>query len=210
MKKLLVLAVPLGAMVLLSGSMAVAGKGPVKSVAYINRDTGSATENSSVSKGSDCATPDRFDRQRRSAAGGMERNVHVDACLFAAGMKPFDGTVTFVSKGVGTFSACPDPDQSVAQVPDVMNGPKRAFTHDHNGDGRNEHCHQTGYQTKDAAGDDEYHVRVNNDAKAGRQRVVFCFDPEQDADAGGSTQPKGHGCRDEADKVKSKVTIRWR
>ena len=209
MKMLIVVALPVAALVA-GSSLALAGGGPVKGVAYINPDTGSATENSSVRKNSDCGSPDRFDRQRRSAAGGSERNVHIDACLFNAKNAPFDGSVTFASRGTGAISACPDPDQAIAQLPDVMNGPKRAYVHDHNGDGRNDHCHQTGYQSKDAAGDDEYHVRVNNDTKAGRQRVVFCFDSEQDAESDASGQPKGHGCRDEAANVKSRITIGWR
>jgi hypothetical protein len=209
MKKTILTAIPLTSL-LLAGSVAMAGGGPTKSVAYINRDTGAATENSSVRKNSGCNSPDRFDRQRRSAEGSSERNVHVDACLFDAANEPFDGTVTFANRGVGAISGCPDPDQVIAQVTQIMNGPKRAYLHDHNGDGRNDHCHQTGYQMKDAAGDDEYHVRVNNDGRAGRERVVFCFDTEQDPDADASGQPKGHGCRDETDDDKSRITIRWR
>ncbi len=57
---------------------------------------------------------------------------------------------------------------------------------------------------KDAAGDEEYHVRLNNDTEPSRQRVVFCFDPQQDSAADASGQPAGHGCRDTD--IKSKVT----
>lgn len=180
---------------------------PTRAVAYINPDTGAATGNGNVDPKSDCDAPDQRDRQRLSAEGGSERNVHVDSCLQDAQGKPFDGTVTFASRGPGSISACPDPDQSVAQTPQVMNGPKVSFVHDHNGDGRNDHCHQTGYQMRDAAGDEEYHVRLNNDAAPGRQRVVFCFDPEQDAAADVSGQPSGHGCRDTD--VKSRILVRW-
>ena len=206
---MLVAAVPL-ALAVLSGSVAVAGGSGPRSVAYINPDTGSATENPNVRENSDCENPDRFDRQKRSAAGAAERNVHVDACLFDGEGAPFDGAVTFASKGVGAISACPDPDQAVAEAPQVMNGPKRAFLHDHNGDGRNDHCHQTGYQMKDAAGDEEFHIRINNDAKAGRQRVVFCFDEEQDVEADAAGQPTGHGCGDATDAQKSRITVRWK
>ena len=209
MKKLLTAAMPL-AVVVLSGSLASAGNSSVQSVAYINPDTGSTTENPNVRKNSSCERPDRFDRQRRSIAGGSENNVHIDACLFNDQGSPADRTVTFANRGVGAISGCPDPDQSVAQLPQVMNGPKRAYLHDHNGDGRNDHCHQTGYQMKDAAGDEEYHIRVNNDAKAGRERVIFCLDEQQDADADASGQPTGHGCGDASRREKSRITIRWK
>lgn len=180
---------------------------PTRAIAYVNPDTGAATENGNVDPKSDCDAPDQRDRQRLSAEGGSERNVHVDACLSDAQGEPFDGTVTFASRGPGSISACPDPDQSVAQAPQVMNGPQVAFVHDHNGDGRNDHCHQTGYQMKDAAGDDEYHVRLNNDSAPGRQRLTFCFDPQQDAAADASGQPSGHGCGDTD--VKSRIIVRW-
>lgn len=187
--------------------VALAAEGPTQAVAYINRDTGAATENGNVNKDSECATPDQRDRQKLSAPGSAERNVHVDACLFTKDGSAFDGTVTFESRGAGAISACPDPDQVVAQVSQVMNGERVSYLHDHNGDGRNDHCHQTGYQMKDAAGDEEYHTRVNNDAKPGRQKMFFCFDPEQDPAADASGQPEGHGCTD-AD-LKSKVVVRW-
>jgi hypothetical protein len=188
------------------GAVAAAGEAPSRAVAYVNPDTGTATENADVDPDSSCESPDRRDKQQLSASGGSENNVHVDACLFDEG-KPFDGMVTFESKGVGAISACPDPDQMIAQVPQVLNGEKRAYAHDHDGDGRMDHCHQTGYQSKDSAGDLEYHVRVNNDTKAGKQQVIFCFDPEQDPAADASGQPQGHGCKDAAQK--SKVKIRW-
>lgn len=195
------------ALAVTTSSVALASEGPSQAVAYINRDTGAATENPNVKEGSSCESPDRKDRQSLSEEGGSERNVHVDACLFDENGEDFDGTVTFESKGAGAVSACPDPDQVVTGVPQVMNGEKLAYVHDHNGDGRNDHCHQTGYQTKDSAGDDEYHVRLNNDSKKGLQRVVFCHDPQQDPAADASGQPEGHGCSDTDSR--SKVRIRW-
>lgn len=197
----------LGMLLLVTGSMASAAEGPSSATAYVNRDTGAATENPNVKEGSSCEVPDRRDRQKLSTEGGSDRNVHVDACLFEGDGKGFDGMVTFQSKGPGAISACPDPDQIVAQAPQVMNGEKVAYVHDHSGDGRIDHCHQTGYQSKDAAGDDEYHVRVNNDSQPGRQRVIFCFDPQQDPSADATGQPKDHGCADSD--VRSKVRIRW-
>lgn len=191
----------------LASSSALGAGAPAQAVAYVNPDTGAATQNGNVDPKSDCEAPDQRDRQRLSAEGASERNVHVDACLTDAQGQAFDGTVTFASRGAGSISACPDPDQTVAQAPQVMNGPQVAYVHDHNGDGRNDHCHQSGYQMKDAAGDEEYHVRLNNDASPGRQRVTFCFDPEQDPAADAAGQPSGHGCADT--EVKSRVLIRW-
>ncbi len=188
-------------------SSALGAGAPARAVAYVNPDTGATTENGNVDPKSDCGAPDQRDRQRLSAQGTSEHNVHVDACLTDAEGQPFDGTATFASRGAGSISACPDPDQVVAQAPQVMNGPQLAYVHDHDGDGRNDHCHQTGYQMKDAAGDEEYHVRLNNDTEPGRQRVAFCFDPEQDPASDASGQPAGHGCRDTD--IKSKVIIRW-
>lgn len=205
-KRWIIGTVAVAAMALVIPSALGAGT-PARAAAYVNPDTGAATENGNVDPKSDCDAPDRRDRQRLSSGGGSERNVHVDACLFDSVGETSDGVVTFASRGVGAISACPDPDQAVAQAPQIMNGPKVAFVHDHDADGRNEHCHQSGYQMKDAAGDEEYHVRLNNDAAPGRQRVVFCFDPQQDAAADVSGQPSGHGCGDA--ETKSRVIIRW-
>lgn len=174
----------------------------------MNPDTGMATENPNVREDSSCESPQKKDRQQLSAEGGSENNIHIDGCLFDSEGAPFDGTITFQSKGKGSIFACPDPDQRLAQAPQVMNGEKRSFTHDHNGDGLIDDCHQTGYQEKDAAGDLEYHVRVNNDAKPGRQKVVFCFDPEQDIEAAADEQPPGHGCK--GAEHKDTIRIRWK
>jgi len=88
--------------------------------------------------------------------------------------------------GVGAFSACPDPDGA---------GARTSVAHDHNGDGRNEHCHQSGYQMTQAPGNFEYHARVNNTTQPGQSRVLFCYDPDQD------------GCLDES--VRSQIAVGW-
>lgn len=166
---------------------------PARAQAYIRADTGLATFNPDVDPGSNCATPDQSDIQPLSDPGSTARNVHVDACLFSSGaaagatQSDVDGPATFEAFGVGGFSACPDPDGP--------NGPKTSVAHDHNGDGRNEHCHQSGYQMTAAAGNLEFHARVNNSAPPGQTRVLFCHDPDQD------------GCLDE--RVLSQVAIGW-
>ena len=171
--------------------------GPSRASAYINPDTGTATENPNVDKDSECRNADRRDSQPLSLPAMTDKNVHIDACLFKNKMR-FDGPVTWRSRGVGVISACPDPDMVNA----VENGSKVAYLDSH---GRGQQCHQSGYQEKGAAGDKEYHVRVNNSEEAGKQVVVFCYDPEQVKAAG--DQPKDHGCGDES--IRSRVVIRW-
>lgn len=207
MKKRAIIGITILASLALAVPVAAAAGQPTRAVAYVNPDTGAATENGNVNEDSGCEKPDQRDRQKLSPTGTADKNVHIDACLFDDEGAAVDGTITFESRGAGAISACPDPDQTIAQAPQVMNGERVAYLHDHNADGRNDHCHQTGYQMKDAAGDEEYHVRLNNDTKAGRQKLFFCFDPEQDPAADASGQPSGHGCADT--EIFSKVVIRW-
>lgn len=77
--------------VLAGGSVATGAEAPSEAVAYVNRDTGAATENSDVKEGSSCAAPDRRDRQQTSDEEESNRNVHVDACLSDAAGNSFDG-----------------------------------------------------------------------------------------------------------------------
>ena len=186
MARLLAVAALAAGTVAASAGSAVGAHGPARASSYINRDTGMATENSDVSIPSNCASPDSADLQALSPAGTTTRNVHNDACLFAADGSVADGPATFESFGVGGISACPDPDGA---------GPRTAVAHDHNGDGRNEHCHLSGYQLRNAPGDREYHARLNNTTTPGQQRVLFCYDVDQD------------GCLDEA--VVSQVAVGW-
>ncbi len=164
---------------------------PVRASAYVRNDAGLATFNPDVNPSSNCATPDSDDVQALSDPGTTNRNVHVDACLFSGAAGPgatvsdVDVPATFELFGVGTFSACPDPDGA---------GPKTAVRHDHNGDGAFEHCHQSGFQST-GTGALEYHARVNNTAAPGQSRVLFCADADQD------------GCTDE--NVPSQVAVGW-
>ena len=170
---------------------------PARASAYINPDTGAATENPNVNKDSECRNADRRDTQALSLPAMTDKNVHIDACLFK-NKKRFDGPVTWRSRGVGVISACPDPDMVNA----VENGPKTAYLDSH---GSGQQCHQSGYQDKGMAGYKEYHVRVNNSDEPGKQIVVFCYDAEQAAGSG--NQPENHGCRNED--IRSRVVIRW-
>jgi hypothetical protein len=186
-------AVILGSAAILMPTAVWAAPPPDRAVSYINRDTGTAFENASVDPDSSCESPDRVDGQRLSdpASGNPgNRNVHNDACLIA-GNELFDGPVTFRSIGVGYISACPDPDL----ISGPVNGPRTATAHDHNGDGLTDECHQSGSQLKGAEGDGEYHVRLNNSTRTGGQRVVFCYDLDQD------------GCSDET--IKDTIRIKW-
>lgn len=171
---------------------------PSRASAYVNPDTGAATENPDVDPYSRCRNADRTDTQQLSLPTMTDKNVHVDACLFRNGKK-FDAPATWRSEGAGTISACPDPDMVSA----VENGPKVAYTDEFYG---TLHCHQSGYQAKGIAGDKEFHIRVNNNSEPGVQTIVFCYDPDQ-ADSPDEKQRAGHGCRDET--VKSRVVITW-
>ena len=64
--------------------------------------------------------------------GMTNHNVHNDACLRKNG-EDVDEQVTFVSRGTGYISACPDPDD--ATLTGGTNGPKTASTEDRDGDG---------------------------------------------------------------------------
>lgn len=170
-----------------------AGAAPTSAAPYINRDTGLATENVDVNMDSTCGRPDLEDTQERSDDGMVNRNVHIDACLFGAdGETELDGQATFESSGVGFISACPDPDTDM----DGTNGPKTATASDTNGDTLNDRCVQSGYEEKDAvAGDREFHARFNSDSETGVQTVVFCYDVN------------GNGCADET--LTETITITW-
>ncbi|WP_448642367.1 hypothetical protein [Geodermatophilus sp. URMC 63] len=162
------------------------GRDGVRAASYINRDTGAATENPDVNRGSSCADPDQYDQQRLSDPGTANRNVHNDACFLDRQGQKVNGPASFQSSGIGFISACPDPDGA---------GPEYSRLSDTNRDGRNDLCFQSSYQRTGAAGDREFHARMNNTSTAGTQYVVWCAD----ADA--------NGCRDEW--VKDNITIRW-
>ncbi len=164
---------------------------------YVNPDKGLPTFNADVDPGSGCARPDRYDNQRLSDPGTVNRNVHNDACFFegsgdrkgrSSGSSPrkVDAPATFESKGAGVISACPDPDDA---------GPKYAMLKDRDGDGRADFCFQSGYQEKGMAGDLEFHARLNNTTTAGKQYVRWCYDPDRD------------GCSDE--RSKDRVVVNW-
>lgn len=173
------------------GLVANAGTGPTGASSYINPDTGAPTENPNVDPFSECETPDVYDVQPLSTKS-KDRNVHNDACLFKRGER-FDTRAAFQSTGRGFISACPDPDDRTAFGGN--NGPKTARLKDTNGDGRDDLCILGGYQTTGQPGDTEYHARMNNTTRAGRQHVTFCYDPDR------------NGCRDE--NVQDEIEIRW-
>lgn len=170
---------------------------PDQAVSYINRDTGTATQNDNIDPDSSCFDPDRDDEfQALSTPGTTDRNVHNDACFLGDSReyswsygdrdRRADGPATFESFGVGYISACPDPDNA---------GPKVAVTRDTDGDGEIDFCFQSGYQEKGIAGDKEFHARMNNDSEPGDQTVVWCYDPNR------------NGCADED--IKDVINIRW-
>lgn len=152
----------------------------------INPDTGAATANPDVNANSSCFTPDQYDRQKLSDAGTANRNVQNDACFLDDDGDKVDGPASFQSFGVGSISACPDPDGA---------GPTFSILSDTNRDGRNDLCSQSGYQETGMAGDEELHARMNNTSMPGTQRVVWCEDDDM------------NGRGDERNK--SSITIEW-
>jgi hypothetical protein len=162
------------------------GRGDVRAASYINPDIGAATENPDVNRNSSCTNPDQRDKQRLSDPGTVNRNVHNDACFLDNKGNKVNGPASFQSSGVGFISACPDPDGA---------GPEYAKLSDTNRDGRNDLCFQSSYQQTGAAGDFEFHARLNNTSMPGTQYVVWCADAN------------ANGCRDE--RVKDDITINW-
>jgi len=147
----------------------------LKAASYIN---GNAGKNADVDPNSSCFRPDQYDMQALSSAASGNpgnNNVHNDACfLDDRGNKVGQGIgATFQSSGTGYISACPDPDGA---------GPEFSRLRDLNGDGRNDSCFQSSYQDNPAlaAGDDEYHARVNNTGMAGSQDVKWGMDRDGD------------------------------
>lgn len=145
----------------------------VTAVSYINGDGGT---NADVDRNSSCFDPDQYDMQAfSSAASGNpgNNNVHNDACfLDDRGNKVGDGIgASYQSRGTGYISACPDPDGP---------GPEFSRLRDLNRDGRNDSCFQSSYQEKNAAGDFEYHARVNNTGMTGEQQVNWGMDRDGD------------------------------
>ncbi len=147
----------------------------LKAASYINGDAG---KNADVDPNSSCYRPDQYDMQAfSSAASGNpgNNNVHNDACFLDDRGNKVGKNIgaTFQSSGTGYISACPDPDGA---------GPAFSRLRDLNGDGRNDSCFQSSYQENPAlaAGNFEYHARVNNTGMAGSQDVKWGMDRDAD------------------------------
>src|SRR4028119_833725 len=80
------------------------GRDGVRAASYINPDTGAATENPDVDRGSSCANPDQRDRQRLSDPGTANRNVHNDACFLDRNGQTGNGTAPFQTTRAGLDS----------------------------------------------------------------------------------------------------------
>ena len=147
----------------------------LKAASYINGDAG---KNADVDPLSSCFRPDQYDMQMfSSAASGNpgDKNVHNDACFLDDRGNKVGKNIgaTFQSRGTGYISACPDPDGT---------GPAIRILRDLDGDGRNDSCYQSSYQENPAlaAGNFEYHARVNNTGMAGSQEVKWGMDRDAD------------------------------
>ena len=146
-----------------------------RAASYINGDAG---KNADVDPNSSCYRPDQYDMQKFSdpATGNPgNNNVHNDACFLDSSGNKVGKNIgaTFQASGTGYISACPDPDGG---------GPAIRVVRDLNGDGRNDSCFQSSYQENPAlaAGNFEYHARVNNTGMAGSQQVKWGVDRDGD------------------------------
>ena len=146
-----------------------------RAASYINGDAG---RNADVDPNSSCYRPDQYDMQKfSSAASGNpgDNNVHNDACFLDRNGNKVGKNIgaTFQASGTGYLSAFPDPDGA---------GPAIRTLRDLNGDGRNDSCFQSSFQENPAlaAGNFEYHARVNNTGMAGSQDVKWGTDSDGD------------------------------
>ena len=146
-----------------------------RAASYINGDAG---RNADVDPNSSCYRPDQYDMQKfSSAASGNpgDNNVHNDACFLDRNGNKVGKNIgaTFQASGTGYISACPDPDGA---------GPAIRTLRDLNGDGRNDSCFQSSFQENPAlaAGNFEYHARINNTGMVGSQQVKWGTDRDGD------------------------------
>ena len=184
----------LGAALALTLSFSAVSAGPASAqsvpagpVPYINPDTDKPTANPDVDANSGCGddageSPDTADTQP-VVTDPKTDNVHTDGCIFDAAGTRTDVQAAYEVSGVGTISACPDPDgMDVAG----MEADDKSATLS-NGDTL---CVLSGYEDAN----EEYHVRTISNV-AGTQTVTLCADPE------------GNGCAD-ADAT-SATTVTW-
>lgn len=153
---LLISALATGSAMLMAAPASAADERPA---AYINPDTGMATENPNVDEDSECETPTQSDTQPLGSEADGTGNVHVDACLFDGSDMRVDTQAAFTVSGVGVIAACPDPD---------MDGPQTSMQSANS-------CVLSNFEEANS----EYHVRVVS-GTAGQQTVDFCADPQGD------------------------------
>lgn len=175
------------AAITLAGPAGAQAPMPTGPVSYINPDTDKPTANPDVNANSGCGdeegeAPDKDDTQA-VVTDPMTDNVHTDACIFDDAGARIDVPVAFQVSGVGSISACPDPDGM--DVAGMEADDKTATLS--NGDTL---CMLSGFEDANM----EYHVRTISDTP-GTQTITFCADPE------------GNGC-DDADST-SVTTVNW-
>ncbi len=151
-----------------------------QAISYLNPG-----ENADVDAESSCVTPDKFDTQSVVSFGDGSTNVQISGCLLGTrddNSDRVDTTASYETSGVGGIYSCPDPDGA---------GPKTSTATDTDGNGLNNLCTLSGYETNSL----EYQVRTLSEI-AGAQVVLFCSDAN------------ANGCADE--RVRSRVEINWR
>jgi hypothetical protein len=136
----------------------------------------------SPATGTSCTNPDK---EETNALGQTEA---ITVCVKDQFGDAFGGDITLESAGVGDFLACP------------------GVTHDHDGNGTQEHCHITAAQV---GGDGTVSgISIENAVAPGDQTVTVCSEGEIGGGAGsGNPAPAGHGCADES--VKDTLVKHW-
>ncbi|HVL63922.1 MAG TPA: calcium-binding protein [Actinomycetota bacterium] len=107
---------------------------------------------------------------------------------------PFVGQVTLESTGPegSGFTACPG-----------------GTLHDHDQDGRFEHCHTTTGTNGTAQATINNTTDTFQTATPGDQVVTACVDPQATAPAPPTAPPAGHGCADQAANQRATLTKHW-
>lgn len=144
----------------------------------------SAEGNDNIASNSSCTAPDKFDTQSVTSFDDGSTSVQLSGCLLGTrddNSDRVDVRASYETTGVGGIYACPDPDSD---------GPKISVATDNDGDGLNDRCTLSGYETDNL----EYRVQLLSEI-AGSQVILFC------------TDANANGCSDE--RVRSRAEINW-
>ena len=158
---------------------------------------GAQTTNQSPPANAGCDGNETPDRDETNEIGNTDPNNPsrelVAVCMTDTfGGAPVGEAITFESvgpSGSGIFGCSPDERTDPATVL-----PGSGTLHDHDGNGRFDHCHTVAGNSGEAT------ALINNvsgtgvNAQPGDQTITACSDPETNLAAGAASQPANHGC----------------